>query len=68
MSPAEKALASQLTSIQNRIGKSINQIYDLIRSSGRTRHGEIRDLLKAELQMGHGDANTVAHVYLRLGR
>lgn len=68
MSPAEKALASQLTSIQNRIGKSMHEIYDLIRSSGRTKHGEIRDLLKDELQMGHGDANTVAHVFLRRGK
>jgi hypothetical protein len=68
MSPAEKALASQLTSIQNRTGKSLPQIYELIRRSGRTRHGEIRDLLKQELNMGHGDANTVAHVFLRLGQ
>jgi hypothetical protein len=68
MSPAEKALANQLTSIQNRTGKSIHQIYDLIRRSGRTRHGEIRDFLKSELNMGHGDANTVAHVFLRLGK
>ncbi|MFO0263059.1 MAG: DUF4287 domain-containing protein [Planctomycetota bacterium] len=54
--------------MQNRTGKSIHQIYDLIRRSGRTRHGEIRDLLKSELNMGHGDANTVAHVFLRLGK
>jgi len=67
MSSAEKALASQLTSIQNRIGRSLEQIYALIRRSGCKKHGEILDLLKNELQMGHGDANTVAHVFLRLG-
>ena len=49
MSSAEKALASQLTSIQNRIGKSMEQIYALIRRSGLKKHGEIRDLLKNEL-------------------
>ena len=38
-----------------------------MRASGLEKHGQIRTMLKEALGMGHGDANTVAHFYLRLG-
>lgn len=34
-------------------------------TSGLTKHGEIRDMLKKDLGMGHGDANTLVHVVLK---
>lgn len=66
MSTVDKALETQLQNIQTRTGKTLDDIYGLVRASGLVKHGEIRDLLKRDLTMGHGDANTIAHMYLRL--
>ena len=63
MSSVEKALETQLKNIQTRTGKSLDQLYDIIRKSGLTKHGEIRDMLKTDLGMGHGDANTLVHTF-----
>ncbi len=65
MSSVDKAIESQLENIQKRSGKTLAQLYALVRKSGLTKHGEIRDLLKRELKMGHGDANQVALQYLK---
>lgn len=37
----------------------------IVRASGLTKHGEIRERLKRELGLGHGDANTLAHFCLK---
>jgi hypothetical protein len=37
----------------------------LIRKSGLTKHGQIRDMLKNDLGMGHGDANTLVTIFLK---
>jgi len=39
-------------------------LFALIRDSGLSKYGQIRDLLKTTLGMGHGDANTLTHLYL----
>lgn len=62
MSDVEKALATQLQNIQNKTDKSLDQLKKLIAGSGLSKHGEIRDMLKRDLGLGHGDANTLAHV------
>ena len=67
MSSVEKALETQLKNIQTRTGKSLDQLYDIIRESGLTKHGEIRDMLKSDLGMGHGDANTLVHTFQKAG-
>lgn len=67
MNSVDKALETQLKNIQTRTGKSLDQLYALIRKSGLTKHGEIRDMLKSDLGMGHGDANTLVTIYLRSG-
>ena len=56
-----KALATQLVNIEKRSGKSLEELSGIIQSSGLSKHGEIRDMLKRELGMGHGDANTLTH-------
>lgn len=61
MSDVAKALATQLTNIEKRSGKSLEELAGIIKSSGLSKHGEIRDMLKRELGMGHGDANTLTH-------
>lgn len=65
MSSVDKATETQLKNIQTRTGKSLDQLYDVIRKSGLAKHGEIRDMLKSDLSMGHGDANTLVHFYLK---
>lgn len=65
MNSVDKATETQLKNIQTRTGKSLDQLYALIRKSGLTKHGEIRDMLKKDLGMGHGDANTLVHVFLK---
>ena len=61
----DKALATQLANIEKRTGKSLDALAGIVRASGLTRHGEIRDMLKRDLGMGHGDANTLVHHVLQ---
>jgi hypothetical protein len=61
MPDLSKALETQLANIQSRTGKSLAELAAIIKTSGLTKHGDIRDMLKRELGMGHGDANTLVH-------
>jgi hypothetical protein len=61
----DKAFETQLKNIQTRTGKSLDELFSLIRQSGLQKHGEIRDMLKSSLGMGHGDANTLVHSYMK---
>ena len=65
MSSLDKAAQTQLDNIQKKTGKSLAELAEVIRKSGLTRHGEIRDYLKRELGLGHGDANALVHVALQ---
>src|SRR5258706_10045841 len=64
MDAVEKAYQTQLKNIQAKTGKSLDQLYAFLRKSGLAKHGEIRDLAKRELGLGHGDANSLAKFYL----
>ena len=61
----DKALQTQLTNIEKRTGRSLPELTQLVKTCGLTKHGEIRDWLKTELKLGHGDANTLVHVALQ---
>jgi Domain of unknown function (DUF5655)/Domain of unknown function (DUF4287) len=65
MSSLDKATQTQLENIQKKTGKSLEELAAIIKQSGLTRHGEIRDYLKRELGLGHGDANAVVHAVLQ---
>ena len=65
MSSVEKAYETQLQNIQKKTGKSMEEISALIHKSGLTKHGEIRDMLKRDLGLGYGDANTLVHFVLQ---
>lgn len=65
MSSLDKAFQTQLDNIQKKTGKSLDELTAFIKSSGLTKHGQIRDMLKRELGLGHGDANTLTHVVLQ---
>ncbi len=64
MADPQKALETQLANIEKRTGKTLSELSAFLKSSGLTKHGELRDFLKRELGMGHGDANTLVHVVL----
>lgn len=64
MADLQKAIATQLTNIEKKTGKSIAQLRALVSASGLQKHGEIRDMLKRDLGLGHGDANAIAHAAL----
>jgi hypothetical protein len=61
----DKAVATQLANIEKRTGKSLADLADIITKSGLTKHGELRDMLKKDLGMWHGDANTLVHHVLK---
>lgn len=65
MSIVDKALENQLKNIQTKTGKTLDQLYAIIKKSGLAKYGEIRDMLKKDFGMGHGDANTVVHFYMK---
>jgi hypothetical protein len=65
MSSLDKAIQTQLDNIQKKTGKSMDELAAIIRNSGFTKHGEIRDYLKRELGLGHGDANSLVHAVLQ---
>ena len=57
----DKAVATQLANIEKRTGKTLAQLAKIVTGSGLTKHGELVAMLKADLGMGHGDANTLVH-------
>jgi hypothetical protein len=61
MSIVDKAIETQLKNIQAKTGKTLEQLGALLRKSGLTKHGELREMLMRDLGLGHGDANTVVH-------
>ena len=65
MNIVEQATSTQLKNIQQRTGKTLEELYVFIRQSGLVRHGEICEMLKRELGVGHGDANTLVTFYLK---
>jgi hypothetical protein len=65
MSSLDKAIQTQIDNIQKKTGKSFDELAALVKSSGLSKHGEIRDMLKRDLGLGHGDANTLVHVVLQ---
>jgi hypothetical protein len=64
MSSLDKAIQTQLDNIQKKTGMSLAELSSFVKNSGLSKHGEIRDMLKEKLGLGHGDANTLVHVIL----
>lgn len=59
-----KALENQLKNIEAKTGRTLAEFKAWVAGSGLIKHGEIRDRLKADYQLGHGDANTLTHFVL----
>lgn len=67
MADVDKALQTQLSNIEERTGKKLAQLFELLQKAGLDKHGAMVAHLKNELGMGHGDANTVVHMYRKQG-
>ena len=65
MSSLDKAVQTQLENIQKKTGKSLAELSAIIQKSGLSKHGEIRDMLKEKLELGHGDANALVHAVFK---
>lgn len=65
MTSLDKAIETQLNNIQKKTGMSLKELSAYIKKSGLTKHGEIRDMLKQKLGLGHGDAGTLVHHVLK---
>jgi len=65
MSTLDQAVQTQINNIQTKTGKTLAQLTALVKKSGLSKHTEIRDMLKRELGLGHGDANALAHATMQ---
>lgn len=65
MDSVQKALETQVKNIQAKTGKSLAELAAMAKASGLSKHGEIRDMFKMELGLGHGDANTLTHAVMK---
>jgi len=65
MNSLEKAVQAQIDNIQKKTGKSLAELSAIVKKSGLTKHGKIREMLKEKLGLGHGDANALVHAVLK---
>jgi predicted transport protein len=65
MDSLDKATETQLKNIQTKTGKTLDELSAIVRASGLSKHGQIRDMLMADLGLGHGDANALVHYALQ---
>ena len=67
MNSVDKALETQLSNIEAKLGKDRHALIEVIKATGLTRHSDIVTWLKNEMALGHGDANSLTHFTLRGG-
>lgn len=65
MDSLDKAVQTQLNNIQKKTGMSFAELSTFVQKSGLSKHGEIRDMLKQKLGLGHGDANALVHAVFK---
>jgi len=65
MSSLDQAVQTQLYNIQKKTGKTLAELSAIAAKSGLTKHGELRDMFKEKLGLGHGDANSLVHAILK---
>ena len=65
MADMDKALQTQLANIEKKTGKTLDELYAWLGSTGLEKHGQLRDAAKSDLGLGHGDANTLVTLFRR---
>jgi len=61
----DKAIQTQLANIEKKTGRTLDQLYSGLESTGLVKHGQLRDAAKNDLGLGHGDANTLVTLFRR---
>lgn len=61
MSSLDKAIQTQIDNIQKKTGRTLDELAAIAKKSGLSKHGELRDMFKEKLGLGHGDANALVH-------
>lgn len=64
MDSVSRARQTQLVNIQDKTGKTLDQVRSLITESGLSKHTEIRKMLSEKLSLGFGDADMLVHFAL----
>ena len=65
MNIVDQATQTQLSNIEKRTGKTLAQLFELVRASGLNKPGQVRDMLKNDLGLGFGDATVLASTALK---
>ncbi len=65
MNSIDQAYETQLHNIQQKTGKTLDELAAMIKDSGLSKHSEIRKMLIDNLGLGFGDANTLTHFVLK---
>ncbi len=65
MSSIERAKMTQLSNIEKKTGKTLEELTVFIQSSGLSKHGEIRTMLMEKFGLTYGDAHNLALYALR---
>ena len=60
MTTIEEQLASQIANIERTTGRSMAEWIEVVRASGLEKHAQVVAMLKAEHDLGHGNANRIA--------
>lgn len=64
MADINQATLNQLADIEKRTGRSLVDLVNVVQTSGLTKHGQVRDMLKTELGLGFGNAGMLAQYAL----
>ena len=65
MDKLKAAVQTQIDHIQMKTGKSLAELSAMVKDSGFSQHGQIREYLIRELGLGYGDANALVHAVLQ---
>ena len=65
MDTLKQAVQTQIDNIQKKTGKNFAELSAMVKDSGLTQHGQIREMLMRELALGYGDANALVHAVLQ---
>jgi hypothetical protein len=64
MSSLDQSVQTQLNNIQKKTAKNLEELTAHVKSSGLSKHGEIREMLMHDLGLSYGDANALVHAVL----
>ncbi|MCG9896077.1 MAG: DUF4287 domain-containing protein, partial [Fimbriimonadaceae bacterium] len=59
----QKALETQIKNIEAKTGLSLAELGERLAGTGLAKHGELRTWAMENLGIGHGDANTLVHLW-----